>query len=65
MRLDGNAAQGLNLRHLVEKRQTLEDLFLTTHDARPTMREKPPASDKTGASANVQVLKPATEVRPS
>jgi ABC-2 type transport system ATP-binding protein len=25
-------AQGLNLRHLVEKRHTLEDLFLQTHD---------------------------------
>lgn len=26
---------GLNLRHLVEKRQSLEDLFLQTHDERP------------------------------
>ena len=26
-------ARGLNLRHLVEKRQTLEDLFLATHAA--------------------------------
>jgi hypothetical protein len=25
----------LNLRHLVEKRQSLEDLFLQTHDERP------------------------------
>ena len=37
-------SQGLNLRHLVEKRQSLEDLFLQTHDDRP-QRERPSMQD--------------------
>lgn len=49
----------LNLRHLVEKRQTLEDLFLQTHNDKPTL------ADRSGASTDVVVLKLATEVRPS
>jgi ABC-2 type transport system ATP-binding protein len=32
--------RGLNLRHLVEKRQTLEDLFLETHSAERPERKK-------------------------
>ena len=51
--------------HLVEKRQSLEDLFLKTHDARPTLTGKAVLADQTGASTNVVVLKPAPEARPS
>lgn len=53
----------LNLRHLVEKRQTLEDLFLETHqdDRGPT--EKPTLVDKSGKSTNVIALKTAGEAR--
>ncbi len=50
-------AQGLNLRHLVEKRQTLENLFLQTHD------DKPAIQDQMGASTDVTVLKTAGEAR--
>ncbi|MBI3822861.1 MAG: ABC transporter ATP-binding protein [Planctomycetes bacterium] len=32
--------KGLNLRHLVEKRQSLEDLFLETHEDQSTRRDK-------------------------
>lgn len=45
---------GLHLRHLVEKRQTLEDLFLATHDDRRDARPKP--SLKAEPSTAVQVL---------
>ncbi len=40
-------ARGLNLRHLVEKRQTLEDLFLATHSAgRPEKKRRPLQDDE-------------------
>ena len=51
--------QGINLRHLVEKRQTLEDLFLQTHDDRPTL------ADRRGTSTSVVVLQQPGEARPS
>ena len=42
----------LNLRHLVEKRQTLEDLFLQTHSERPERDESTRRSDgATGVTA--------------
>ena len=51
-------SKGLNLRHLVEKRQTLEDLFLQTHDSeRKEKRERRVESDK------ITVLKAAEEER--
>lgn len=54
-------SKNLNLRHLVEKRQSLEDLFLETHDDQPgrERREKREQSDK------VTVLKVAGEERGS
>jgi ABC-2 type transport system ATP-binding protein len=55
-------SRGLNLRHLVEKRQTLEDLFLETHDAQPEKREKRARRE---ASENIVVLKAADEGRKS
>jgi ABC-2 type transport system ATP-binding protein len=58
-------AQGLNLRHLVEKRQTLEDLFLQTHQDKSASSGRPALSDKAGNSTNVVVLKPAGEAHPS
>jgi ABC-2 type transport system ATP-binding protein len=55
-------ARGLNLRHLVEKRQTLEDLFLETHEdgakKREKKRERPEGSEK------ITVLKAVDEDRP-
>lgn len=50
-------SRGLNLRHLVEKRQTLEDLFLQTHS------EKSDKASDRAESENVQVLKIAKEGR--
>jgi ABC-2 type transport system ATP-binding protein len=50
--------QGLNLRHLVEKRQSLEDLFLATHSEKPSL-----VADKTGGSTNITALLPAGEGR--
>jgi ABC-2 type transport system ATP-binding protein len=61
-------AQGLNLRHLVEKRQTLEDLFLATHEDsgdRREKREKRERREKREESENITVLKIADEERPS
>ena len=52
--------QGLNLRHLVEKRQTLEDLFLETHDDKADKREKRPRRE---SSDKIIVLEPADEER--
>ncbi len=49
--------QGLHLRHLVEKRQTLEDLFLQTHAETPLPAEKFPGS------TNVRARQPAEERR--
>lgn len=54
-------SQGLNLRHLVEKRQSLEDLFLETHDDGGEKRVK----RKRAESENVTVLKAAEEERRS
>ena len=54
-------ARGLNLRHLVEKRQTLEDLFIQTHEdgaqKREKKRERPEGSEK------ITVLRPVDEDR--
>lgn len=47
----------LNLRHLVEKRQTLEDLFLATHRDGGEKRPKRPA----GTGEQITVLKTAEE----
>ena len=61
-------SQGLNLRHLVEKRQTLEDLFLETHEdkaERREKREKREQREKREESEHVTVLKIADEERPS
>jgi ABC-2 type transport system ATP-binding protein len=49
----------LNLRHLVEKRQTLEDLFLATHDAGADHRPK----RAPGTGEQITVLKAAEEKR--
>ena len=38
--IDFLRGQGLNLRHLVEKRQTLEDLFMETHEDKDKERER-------------------------
>jgi ABC-2 type transport system ATP-binding protein len=51
---------GLQLRHLVEKRQSLEDLFLQTHDAKPSLVS--PVSEKE-AAPNYAIRKQAEEVR--
>ncbi len=53
-------SRGLNLRHLVEKRQTLEDLFLETHDDKADKREK---RTKRETSDKITVLEPADEER--
>ena len=55
-------ARGLNLRHLVEKRQSLEDLFLETHEDNPEKRER---REKREKSDHVTVLKIAEEERES
>ncbi|MBM3996117.1 MAG: ABC transporter ATP-binding protein [Planctomycetes bacterium] len=57
-------SRGLNLRHLVEKRQTLEELFLETHDGNENKPEKPRES-KREQSENVKVLKATDEDRAS
>ena len=54
-------AQGLHLRHLVEKRQSLEDLFLETHEDKSKKREK--KRDKREESENITVLEVADEER--
>jgi ABC-2 type transport system ATP-binding protein len=56
-------SQGLNLRHLVEKRQTLENLFLQTHDDKPTLAS--PLAEKASISTSITARKPAEEARPS
>ena len=53
-------ANGLHLRHLVEKRQTLEDLFLQTHDDQAEKGEK--KRPKREESENIVIL---DEERPS
>lgn len=55
-------SNNLNLRHLVEKRQTLEDLFLETHDDGPKKREK--KRDRRESPDDVVILKVAEENRP-
>jgi ABC-2 type transport system ATP-binding protein len=45
--------KNLNLRHLVEKRQTLEDLFLETHDEETPKREHRPRQE---SSENIVAL---------
>ena len=49
-------SQGLNLRHLVEKRQTLEDLFLQTHSDR-TEETFPRRGGPGKASTDVKIPK--------
>jgi ABC-2 type transport system ATP-binding protein len=56
-------AQGLNLRHLVEKRQTLEDLFLETHEDPEKKREK--RRDRREDPEHVTILKGVDEERRS
>ncbi|MSQ96380.1 MAG: ABC transporter ATP-binding protein [Gemmataceae bacterium] len=56
--IDFLRSRTLNLRHLVEKRQTLEDLFLETHDDRSDKRDKRP---KRETSDKITVLEPADE----
>lgn len=56
-------AQGLNLRHLVEKRQTLEDLFLATHNDKPTLAAA--SLDNNGAQATSTAFKAAEEASKS
>jgi ABC-2 type transport system ATP-binding protein len=65
-------AQNLNLRHLVEKRQSLEDLFLETHDdgagkkkSAKRDRKKTDENITVKADENVIVLEAAEEERPS
>ncbi len=47
----------LNLRHLVEKRQTLEDLFLQTHSDRAEKDVGPPRLDGSGGVTSIKVGK--------
>jgi ABC-2 type transport system ATP-binding protein len=61
-------SQGLNLRHLVEKRQTLEDLFMETHEDKAKTRdrrEKRERRDRENEEEKVTVLRIAEEERPS
>lgn len=60
--IDFLRAQGLNLRHLVEKRQTLEDLFLETHEDPSKKRDK--RRDRRDDAEDVRVLRIAKEDRP-
>ena len=55
-------AKNLNLRHLVEKRQSLEDLFLATHEDKAEKRER---RERRERSEQIVVLKPADEERAS
>jgi ABC-2 type transport system ATP-binding protein len=55
--------KGLNLRHLVEKRQTLEDLFLQTHSDRGDRADRFDSHERGPDSDKVQVLKIAKEGR--
>jgi ABC-2 type transport system ATP-binding protein len=55
--------KNLNLRHLVEKRQTLEDLFLQTHSDRADRFDGADAPHGRADSEKVQVLKIAKEGR--
>ncbi|MBI2807378.1 MAG: ABC transporter ATP-binding protein [Planctomycetes bacterium] len=52
--------RGLNLRHLVEKRQTLEDLFIETHDEDAGKRPKRPRREQT---EEIMVVQPIDEDR--
>jgi ABC-2 type transport system ATP-binding protein len=51
--------KGLNLRHLVEKRQTLEDLFIETHEDGAKKRDS--KRDRTEGSEKITVLKGGEE----
>lgn len=55
--------RNLNLRHLVEKRQSLEDLFMETHDDAPRRSQSRDSRVERVDSDNVQVLKIAKEGR--
>lgn len=54
--------KGLNLRHLVEKRQTLEDLFLETHEDQSTRRDK--KRERRDESPEITAVEPHEEGRP-
>jgi ABC-2 type transport system ATP-binding protein len=52
--------QGLHLRHLVEKRQSLEDLFLATVEAvEPGVDRRPKRAQSRDASEAIMVVEPA------
>ncbi len=59
--LDFLRGKGLNLRHLVEKRQTLEDLFLETHDAEPDRAARRARRERAVEDENVMVAKSVEE----
>jgi ABC-2 type transport system ATP-binding protein len=58
-------AQGLNLRHLVEKRQTLEDLFMETHEDQSHSKKREKRRDRREEPDDVTAVETLEEDRRS
>jgi ABC-2 type transport system ATP-binding protein len=58
-------AKGLNLRHLVEKRQTLEDLFMETHEDQSHSKKREKKRDRREEPDNITAVENAEEDRRS